>query len=112
MDEAAQTIEPAVVQLLNALGTKETRFHQIGDHLQLPAYVDHPGNRASNNNMSMFERMFQYGSVANTILTEQHRMHPAIAAFPSSQYYHGALTTHPSVSQDVPGGFRFPQESE
>jgi superfamily I DNA and/or RNA helicase len=44
----------------------------------------------------MFERLLDAG-IDKTMLTIQFRMHPKIRAFPSEQFYGGAITDHSSI---------------
>jgi len=44
----------------------------------------------------MFERLLDAG-FDKTMLTIQFRMHPKIRAFPSEQFYGGAITDHTSI---------------
>jgi senataxin len=44
----------------------------------------------------MFERLLDSG-FDKIMLTIQFRMHPKIRAFPSNQFYDGAISDHPSI---------------
>ena len=103
-DEVAATREPDLVQCLN-VASPDASFHQIGDHKQLPATVNHPQNRADNNEVSLFERLIETACLPCVVLQEQHRMQPSIAAFPSMQYYSDSLTTRTPLRSRAPAGF-------
>jgi superfamily I DNA and/or RNA helicase len=60
--------------------------------------------------ISLFERMAKAGVTAH-MLDTQHRMHPAIAAFPSRFFYGGRLRTAQTLSsanRPAPPGFDWP----
>jgi len=64
----------------------------IGDHRQLPATVACLEADVEGLGTSLFQRLSTL-SVPGVLLDVQYRMHPAIAAFPSKQYYEGRLRT-------------------
>lgn len=97
IDEASQQTEPAsLVPLVKGC----RRAVLVGDHVQLRATV-HPNSQALNFDISLFERLWT-GSTSQTsgsdsirkvMLDTQYRMHPALCAFPSRQFYEGKLQT-------------------
>jgi hypothetical protein len=112
IDEATQLLEPQLLGIFcarNPLGLNAAkRFVLIGDHKQLPAVVlqskeDSSVLEAALNAMglvnlsdSLFERFYrryrQEGRADRIrFLSQQGRMHPEIAAFPSRFFYEGKL---------------------
>ncbi len=112
VDEATQLLEPHLLGILCAKKQDREnaikRFILIGDHKQLPAVVlqsaedsriDNPLlNEIGINDFSnsLFERLYRkymdsgIESAYDTLCT-QGRMHPMIAEFPSSHFYHNQL---------------------
>ncbi|PSC73604.1 putative ATP-dependent helicase -like [Micractinium conductrix] len=68
----------------------------IGDPLQLPAYTDLV-SPPHNHCRSFMERAVSFG-VPAALLSEQYRMHPAICAAVSNEFYAGRLRTPAAVA--------------
>lgn len=103
IDEASQILEPSLIGLLSNSAIE--RFVMIGDHKQLPAVVQQTAEQAAADNdallsiglsdcrQSLFERLYrweqQQGRTAFVgTLNHQGRMHPEVASFPSTMFYH------------------------
>ncbi len=83
VDEAGQLTEPATL----AAVALADRFVLVGDHKQLPPVV-----RAENDlQESLFERLIEEYPDAGVMLDKQYRMAQRIQAFPSGEFYDGAL---------------------
>ena len=83
VDEASQLTEPAALAAIN----RADRFVLVGDHRQLPPVV-----RAGNDlGRSLFQRLIESNPEASVTLDRQYRMGQAIQAFPSREFYDGAL---------------------
>jgi hypothetical protein len=95
LDEACQTTEPGCwVPLLRA-----DRVVLAGDHCQLPPTVVSPEAARQGFAVSLFERVVAlYGDEVTRRLDVQYRMHEAIMAFSSRQFYGGTLRADPSVA--------------
>lgn len=112
VDEAAQLLEPQILGLLCAqTANNELAFEKfilIGDHKQLPAVVAQKKlyqsssdpllkkYNMSNLASSLFERLLSHVkknrlNYAFEILSQQGRMHPDIAQFPSNSFYGSKL---------------------
>lgn len=94
IDEAGQALEPACwIPILKA-----NRVILAGDHCQLPPTVK--SNEAAKQGLSitLFERLMQTHSATATMLTVQYRMHKAIMAFSSQQFYDNALVADGHVA--------------
>ena len=104
MDEASQSTEPGVwIPLQYA-----HRLILAGDHCQLPPTVISPEAVAEGFNVSMLERLVKQSGVGiSRRLTVQYRMHQAIMAFSSEEFYENSLTAGPAVANhllaDLPG---------
>ena len=83
VDEASQLTEPAALAAVN----RAERFVLVGDHRQLPPVVRAENELAS----SLFERLIEASPDAAVTLDRQYRMGQAIQAFPSREFYDGAL---------------------
>ncbi|MFB6112788.1 MAG: AAA domain-containing protein [Halodesulfurarchaeum sp.] len=83
VDEASQLTEPDTLAAIN-LGE---RFVLVGDHHQLPPVVGAAEDLAT----SLFERLIDEYPEAATTLDRQYRMRQRIQAFPSTEFYAGAL---------------------
>lgn len=73
------------------------QVYLIGDPVQLPATVISRGAIKYKYDMSMFKRLQSAGFPVN-MLDTQYRMHPAISAYPSKEFYHGNLKNGPDVA--------------
>ncbi|WP_430505650.1 AAA domain-containing protein [Haloparvum sp. PAK95] len=83
VDEASQLTEPSTLAAIN----RAERFVLVGDHQQLPPVV-----RAENDlQRSLFERLITEYPDAGVMLDRQYRMAQRIQAFPSAEFYDGAL---------------------
>jgi ATP-dependent RNA/DNA helicase IGHMBP2 len=104
IDEACQSVEPGCwIPLLRC-----DRVVLAGDHCQLPPTVISPEAVAEGLKTSLFERlMARFGPAISQQLTVQYRMHEAIMAFPSREFYTDTLLADPSVRghrlSDLPG---------
>ncbi len=87
IDEAAQATE-GVCLVPMVKGCKS--LVMCGDHHQLPPTILSRAAELEGLNVSLFERLASAGVTAH-MLDIQHRMHPAIAAFPSAYFYRGRL---------------------
>lgn len=115
IDEASQQTEPAsLVPLVKGC----SRAVLVGDHVQLRATVQ-PNAAALGFDVSLFERLWtesaankRKSSVRKVMLDTQYRMHPAICAFPSTEFYEGKLMTadHCSDITIPPSGFQWPND--
>jgi len=104
IDEAAQSTEPGCWILL----TRCDRLILAGDHCQLPPTVLSPEAAAADFGLSLQERLVaRHGTDVTRRLTVQYRMHEAIMAFSSLEFYDGDLAADPSVRNhrlcDLPG---------
>jgi regulator of nonsense transcripts 1 len=135
VDEATQAVEPEV--LIPVFRSREkrkgkktthhpipppTRLVLIGDHKQLSPIVQ--SRKAFNDGLgiSMFERLLIAGGMPFAKLKIQYRMHPELAVFPSTSFYHGSIQSgirhkdrsisqfsfpnpqHPTIFLNVPSG--------
>jgi len=88
IDEAGFASEPdCLLPLLH----NSPHVVMVGDHKQLPPVVFSKQVAALNYNRSMFERLID-ANVNSKMLSEQYRMHPEIAAFPSERFYNNELS--------------------
>jgi DNA replication ATP-dependent helicase Dna2 len=92
VDEASQLTEPGTLAAVN----RAERFVLVGDHRQLPPVV-----RAETDlRTSLFERLSDAHPEASVLLDRQYRMGQRIQAFPSDEFYDGALRpATPEVAQ-------------
>jgi superfamily I DNA and/or RNA helicase len=109
IDEAAQSTEPGCWIPL----PRGQRLVLAGDHCQLPPTVLSQEAAARGFGVSLMERLAGlYGSTVTRRLTVQYRMHEAIMAFSSLEFYDGALQADRSVAGhrlcDLPGVSRGP----
>ena len=107
LDEASQCTVPAALCPI-AKGCRQLVL--VGDSNQLPPTVKTDKAMEGGLNVSLFERLQDMG-ISSMMLNQQYRMHPSIAAFPSSQFYQGKLENaqgtealHPPVGFDWPLG--------
>ncbi len=63
----------------------------IGDHKQLPPVIVSQIAKSNQLDRSLFERLIVEGIVPSIMLDIQYRMHPAISAFPSLEFYGTSL---------------------
>ena len=93
IDEACQAVEAST---LVPLMHRVRRLVLVGDPMQLPPTILSQQGAKVHYDRSFFERCVQ-ASLPVHMLTEQYRMHPAISAFPSQQFYGGRLRDSPVV---------------
>jgi ATP-dependent RNA/DNA helicase IGHMBP2 len=104
IDEAAQSTEPACwLPLLRC-----RRVVLAGDHCQLPPTILSREAAEQGFGISLMERLVAcYGDTITRRLDVQYRMHEAIMAFSSAQFYDDSLRAHDSVRghllRDLPG---------
>ena len=103
VDEATQATEPST--LIPLLRGAEWAV-LVGDPRQLPPTVTSPEAKGCGLDASLFERL-QAGGLAPILLDTQYRMHPTVAAFPSSRFYGGRLLDGVAGSPP-PAGFPWP----
>jgi predicted DNA helicase len=99
IDEACQSTEPACwIPLLRA-----GRVILAGDHFQLPPTVVHREAGREGFSVSLLERLIElYGATRLARRLEvQYRMHQAIMAFSSAEFYDDVLVADPSVAAHV-----------
>ncbi|MFB6135864.1 MAG: DEAD/DEAH box helicase, partial [Halobacteriaceae archaeon] len=82
VDEASQLTEPDTLAAVE----RADRFVLVGDHEQLPPVV-----REGDLGRSLFERLIEAHPDAGVLLDRQYRMAQRIQAFPSREFYDGAL---------------------
>ena len=89
VDEAGQLTEPGTL----AATTLANRFVLVGDHHQLPPVVraEDTGSEAADLDQSLFQRLIETHPEAGILLDRQYRMAQRIQAFPSREFYDGAL---------------------
>ena len=105
IDEATQATEPATVVPITK-GCKQIVL--IGDQNQLPPTIISRDADERGLGTSLFERMLSRG-IRTFMLKVQYRMHPAIAKFPSQQFYNNELLSGTPPSQRrAPQGFDWP----
>lgn len=104
IDEASQSTEPGCWVPLPRGG----RVVLAGDHCQLPPTIVSREAAEQGYGVSLMERLVErYGDAVTRLLTVQYRMHEAVMAFSSREFYAGELRADPSVSghllRDLPG---------
>ena len=105
IDEATQSTEPAsLVPLLYGA----SQLFLVGDSQQLPPTVTDLGASRAGLATSLFERLQRCG-LEPLLLDTQYRMHPAIAAFPSAQFYANRLISAVALEdRPRPAGLAWP----
>jgi len=98
VDEATQATEPSTLIPLTK-ANPESAVVLVGDHCQLPPTVLSKEASDQGFGISFFERLVSRG-MQPLLLDVQYRMHPAIATFPSLQFYDSKLRS------GVPGSLR------
>lgn len=84
LDEASMSTEPAsLIPFMKG----SCHVSLIGDHKQLPPVITSPEAKALGLGVSLFERLIEEARVPSIMLDTQYRMHPAISAFPSLEFY-------------------------
>lgn len=105
IDEAAQCMEPAS---LPALIHGCERLILVGDQNQLPPVVMSQTAQDKGLGISLFARLVSAG-LQPSLLSEQYRMHPAIALFSSKQFYSALVTSKVTATErPLPKGFIWP----
>ncbi len=95
IDEACQSTEPACWLPL----ARCRRVVLAGDHCQLPPTVVSAEAAREGFGVSLLERLVGlHGAEVTRRLRVQYRMHEAIMAFSSREFYEGELEAHPSVA--------------
>ena len=95
VDEAAQANETAtLIPFLHGA----RRCVLVGDPRQLPSTILSAAAKAAAFQRSLFERFVTLGAKP-VLLSVQYRMHPAIRAWPSREFYDDKLTDSDSVRQ-------------
>ena len=92
VDEASQLTEPGTLAAIS----RADRFVLVGDHEQLPPVVQSEGagdepRTGGDLRTSLFERLIDAYPQASVLLDRQYRMAQRIQAFPSTEFYDGAL---------------------
>jgi hypothetical protein len=111
VDEAAQATEPSTAIALLAAGVRCKAFMLVGDPRQLPATVISTRAQGLGLGRSLFERLERLGQPVS-LLSVQHRMHPAIRSFPSAHFYDSKLTDGPGITISTNTSASTPPESE
>ncbi|VDI54193.1 Hypothetical predicted protein [Mytilus galloprovincialis] len=93
VDDCGMCTEPECMAAI--IATRAQQVVLIGDHNQLRPKVLSSEAAKLGLEKSLFERYAVKGKRL-TMLTSQYRMHPAICAFPSKQFYRNTLDTIPS----------------
>ena len=105
IDEATQAVEPAC---LIPLHQGARRLVLVGDQCQLPPTVTSVDARRAGLGRSLFERLV-LGGLPPQVLTLQFRIHPALAAFSSQNFYNGCVASFPlPAARPPPPGFPWP----
>lgn len=108
VDEAAQATELATLVPI-CRGSEQVVL--CGDQCQLPPTIGVDSIRDEGLEISLFERLTRVSHKPHVLLEAQHRMHPAISAFPRAAFYGGRLTDGISSSdREPPRGFRWPNK--
>ncbi|KAI6677276.1 hypothetical protein NL676_038072 [Syzygium grande] len=94
IDEAAQLKECESVIPLQLPGVKHLIL--VGDECQLPAMVESKVSSRAGFGRSLFERLSSLG-YSRQLLNIQHRMHPSISLFPTSNFYQNQILDGPNV---------------
>lgn len=95
IDEAAQAVEAST---LIPFKFRPHRVVLVGDHRQLPATVISKQLVSMGYDRSLLQRLVENDSPV-LFLTQQYRMHPEIAEFPSSYFYGGRLVQDTNMSE-------------
>jgi len=108
-DEAAQATELATVVPL-VRGASQVVL--CGDQCQLPPTVSVDCMRNQGLELSLFERLTIATHKPHVLLEAQHRMHPAISAFPRAAFYGGRLMDGIACEdRPAPDGFHWPKKN-
>merc|ERR1719230_2474206 len=109
-DEAGQATElSTLVPLMHLTGDGSCAL--VGDHKQLPATVACLAADIEGLGNSLFERLASQG-LKPILLNVQYRMHPAIAHYPSQEYYSGLLRSGViGAKRRPPQGIQWPVPS-
>merc|ERR1711865_1103096 len=107
IDEAGQATELSTLVPLMHL-KEQGSVALVGDHKQLPATVSCLAADIEGLGNSLFERLASQGT-HSILLDVQYRMHPAIAAYPSQEYYAGLLRSGVcAAKRKPPQGIQWP----
>ncbi|KAH9107956.1 hypothetical protein LEN26_012804 [Aphanomyces euteiches] len=98
VDEAAQATEASS---LIPLRFNAQRYIFVGDHKQLPATILSTQLTRMEYDQSLFQRLVCNPNNPAIMLREQYRMHPAIAAFPSSMFYYNELVNASNLESEM-----------
>lgn len=113
VDEAAQSVEP---EALIPMVFQPSKCLHVGDPKQLPATIISQAAQERQYDQSMMSRLMEIHGQGFQMLDVQYRMHPAICAFPSKQYYgthlhsESSLAARPSplLSKPIDSAFKAP----
>ena len=98
LDEATQLTLPATLGALRFV----RRFVLVGDDRQLPPLVRSETAADRGLKRSLFATLLdRWGEAASAGLRRQYRMHPVICAFPSGEFYDGALVAEGAARTEV-----------
>jgi regulator of nonsense transcripts 1 len=103
IDEANQVLDPELLILFRFTPNIITLY---GDEAQIGPYVGSMRAKSKGYEKSLIQRLAEIESLRKRVhpvgnyphftLTQQYRMHPALAEFPSATFYEGQVATHPS----------------
>ncbi|KAL3688211.1 hypothetical protein R1sor_014520 [Riccia sorocarpa] len=110
IDEASQATEPA--SLIPVLRSGAETIILVGDPAQLPPTVISNDAIEAGLTKTLFERLQDCG-VQPFLLDTQYRMHPVLAAWPSTTFYNNQLKSNVKPSERlIPKGLQWPNEEK